>query len=171
MALLHTSNLYPTPDRLVRLGGMQELMKEFPENYCGLSDHTLDSLSSYSAIALGAKIIERHFTDSRRRTGPDIVCSMNGKELKELIHNAKRIVSFLGGAKVISEEESVTSRFAFASVVADVKIKKGEKLSKNNLWVRRPGTGHFLAKDYNDLLGKKAKCDIEKGEQISPNHI
>ena len=107
----------------------------------------------------------------RRQRDTWIKRAMNGKELKELIHNAKRIVSFLGGAKVISEEESVTSRFAFASVVADVKIKKGEKLSKNNLWVRRPGTGHFLAKDYNNLLGKKAKCDIEKGEQISPNHI
>tara|TARA_B100000212_G_scaffold342164_1_gene328023 strand:+ start:1136 stop:2173 length:1038 start_codon:yes stop_codon:yes gene_type:complete len=171
IALLHTTNLYPTPDNLVRLGGMQELMKEFPEHFVGLSDHTLDSVSSYSAIALGAKIIERHFTDTRKRSGPDIICSMNPAELKELIKNSKRINSFLGGKKEITNEEGVTSRFAFASVVADINIKKGEALSEKNLWVRRPGTGHFLAKDYEKLIGKIAKCDIEKGEQINPNHI
>ena len=171
IAILHTTNLYPTPDNLVRLGGMEQLMKEFPDNYVGLSDHTLDSISSYSAIALGAKIIERHFTDTRKRSGPDIVCSMNTSELSELIKNSKRITSFLGGTKEIANEEGVTSAFAFASVVADCDIKKGEKLSSKNLWVRRPGTGHFLAKDYDLLIGKKVKLDIARGEQIDPKHF
>ena len=171
IAILHTTNLYPTPDNLVRLGGMEQLMKEFPNNYVGLSDHTLDSISSYSAIALGAKIIERHFTDTRKRSGPDIVCSMNTSELSELIKNSKRITSFLGGTKEIANEAGVTSAFAFASVVADCDIKKGEILSSKNLWVRRPGTGHFLAKDYDLLIGKKVKFDIVKGEQIDPKHF
>lgn len=171
VAILHTTNLYPTPDRLVRLGAMQELMNEFPNHQVGLSDHTLDNLSSFSAIALGANIIERHFTDTRRRSGPDIVCSMNKDELRSLIEQSKRVKTFLGGKKVMAEEEEVTSKFAFVSVVADTDIKKGEYFSHKNLWVRRPGNGDFSADDYERLIGKVAKLDIKKGDQISTDHI
>ena len=67
------------------LGGMQELMNEFNDIPIGLSDHTLNNLSSYAAISLGASIIERHYTDNMDRKGPDIVCSMDEKSCKELI--------------------------------------------------------------------------------------
>lgn len=84
-ALLHTTNLYPTPVNLVRLGAMQELMREFPGVPVGLSDHTLNNNSCIAAMALGAAIVERHFTDKMERTGPDIVCSMDEDRLKELL--------------------------------------------------------------------------------------
>ena len=84
-ALLHTTNIYPTPDHLVRLGAMTELSQTFPDAIVGLSDHTITNHSSFGAIALGASIIERHFTDSMKRDGPDISCSMDPASAKDLL--------------------------------------------------------------------------------------
>ena len=166
-ALLHTTNLYPTPYNLVRLGGMQELMKEFPKVPIGLSDHTVNNLSSYAAISLGASIIERHFTDHMNRKGPDIICSMDEKNCKELIKNSKIIKSMLGGNKVPAKEEEVTINFAFATVVSINDIQVGDKLTEENIWVKRPGTGEISAESYEDVLGKIAKIDIIKGEHLN----
>ena len=82
-AILHTTNLYPTPNHLVRLGALNDLKSEFPDEIIGLSDHTVTNHSSYGAIALGASIIERHFTDTLTRKGPDISNSMDPKALKK----------------------------------------------------------------------------------------
>ena len=76
-ALLHTTNLYPTPPHLVRLGAMVELARSFPRAVIGLSDHTTDNPACIGAVALGASILERHFTDRMDRVGPDIICSMD----------------------------------------------------------------------------------------------
>ena len=166
-ALLHTTNLYPTPFNLVRLGGMQELMKEFPNIPVGLSDHTTNNLSSYSAIALGASIIERHYTDNMERPGPDIICSMDEVECKELIKNSKIIKSMLGGTKEPAKEEEVTQNFAFSTVVSIKDIKTGDSLSKENIWVKRPGTGEIKAEYFNKVLGKTSKKNINKGEHLN----
>ena len=166
-ALLHTTNLYPTPFNLVRLGGMQELMKEFPNIPVGLSDHTTNNLSSYSAIALGASIIERHYTDNMERPGPDIICSMDEVECKELIKNSKIIKSMLGGTKEPAKEEEVTQKFAFSTVVSIMDIKTGDSLSKENIWVKRPGTGEIKAEYFNKVLGKTSKKNINKGEHLN----
>ena len=80
-ALLHTTNLYPTPPHLVRLGAMVELAQAFPRAIVGLSDHTTNNLACFGAVALGACILERHFTDSMDRKGPDIVCSMDPEKM------------------------------------------------------------------------------------------
>lgn len=165
-ALLHTTNLYPTPFKLVRLGGMQELMIEFPDVPVGLSDHTVNNLSSYAAISLGASIIERHFTDKMDRVGPDIICSMDEINCKLLIDNSKYIKSMLGGTKIPAEEEKVTIDFAFATVVALKNIKEGNVLSHKNIWVKRPGTGKISAQEYNSLLGKKASREIMKDKHL-----
>ena len=165
-ALLHTTNLYPTPFNLVRLGGMQELMKEFPGVPVGLSDHTINNLSSYAAVSLGAYIIERHYTDSMERKGPDIVCSMDENSCMELIKNSKLIKSMLGGKKEPAKEEKVTIDFAFSTVVAIESISQNEKFTEKNIWVKRPGTGEILAEFYNTVLGKTSKSNINKGEHI-----
>ena len=165
-ALLHTTNLYPTPFDLVRLGAMEELMMEFPNIPVGLSDHTVNNLSSYAAISLGASIIERHFTDHMNREGPDIICSMDEKNCKELIENSKIIKSMLGGKKLPAKEEEVTSNFAFATVVSINDIKVGDQLTEVNIWVKRPGTGEISAESYKNILGKIAKVNIKKGEHL-----
>jgi sialic acid synthase SpsE len=159
-ALMHTTNLYPTPPHLVRLGAMVELGKAFPGAVIGLSDHTTDNIACLGAVALGASILERHFTDHMFRKGPDIVCSMDEKACMELIESSRKLHSELGGTKGPAKEEQVTMDFAFATVVTIAPIKAGEALTKQNLWVKRPGTGSIPAEQYESLLGKKALRDL-----------
>jgi sialic acid synthase SpsE len=159
-ALMHTTNLYPTPPHLVRLGAMVELGKAFPGAVIGLSDHTTDNIACLGAVALGASILERHFTDHMFRKGPDIVCSMDEKACMELIESSRKLYSELGGTKGPAKEEQVTMDFAFATVVTIAPIKAGEALTKQNLWVKRPGTGSIPAEQYESLLGKKALRDL-----------
>ncbi|WP_422105120.1 N-acetylneuraminate synthase family protein [Winogradskyella sp.] len=166
LALLHTTNLYPTPSHLVRYGAMMELHNAFPDNVFGLSDHTLNNNACLGAVALGASILERHFTDHMDRQGPDIVCSMDETACKELIVGSKEIWSMRGGTKQPAAEEKVTIDFAFATVCTITDIKAGEQLSKDNIWVKRPGTGKILAEHFNDILGKTALRDIEEGEHL-----
>lgn len=167
LALLHTTNLYPTPAHLVRFGAMMELHRAFPDNVFGLSDHTLNNNACLGAVALGASILERHFTDDKKRVGPDVVCSMDEKACSDLINGSNEIWEMGGGTKEPAKEEQVTIDFAFASVCSIKAIKKGEVFTENNIWVKRPGTGEILAEHYNKVLGKTAKKDIEKDKQVS----
>ena len=165
--LLHTTNLYPTPSHLVRLGAMEELQREFPNAVIGLSDHTTSNLACFGAVALGASILERHFTDRMDRSGPDIINSMDPIALKELIIGSEEIAKMRGGKKEAAKEEQVTIDFAFATVVTIKPIKKGEKLTKENIWVKRPGTGEIKADKYNDILGNIINRNIEIDEHLS----
>ena len=166
-ALLHTTNLYPTPNRLVRLGAMQEMADHFSGTTFGLSDHTLTNHACLAAVALGASILERHFTDHMDRTGPDIVCSMDEENCKALIEGSHIIWEQSGGTKGPAKEEQVTIDFAFATVCSIESIKKGEILSMENIWVKRPGTGTIMAEHFNSILGKKATRNIENDEQLN----
>lgn len=171
-ALLHCTNIYPTPYENVRLGAINELETYFPDAVLGLSDHTIDNYACLGAVALGASILERHFTDLMTREGPDIVCSMDPKAFKELQAGANAIKLARGGNKdTIIEGEKPTKDFAFASVVADKDIKKGALFSLENIWVKRPATGDFSADDYERLIGKIAAKDIIKGEQIKKTDV
>ena len=161
VALLHTTNLYPTPMHLVRLGAMEKLHQAFPDKVFGLSDHTLNNNACLGATALGASILERHFTDHMNRTGPDIICSMDEEACKRLIIDSGEIALMRGGEKVPAVEEKVTIDFAFATVCSIRPIKKGDILSKENIWVKRPGTGKILAEHFNNVLGKRAIRDID----------
>jgi N-acetylneuraminate synthase len=167
VALLHTTNLYPTPIHLVRFGAMTQLHESFPNKVFGLSDHTLNNNACIGAVALGASILERHFTDHMNRTGPDIVCSMDENATKELIVSSKEIWQMRGGIKEPAKEEQVTIDFAFATVCSIAPIRKGEIFTKANLWVKRPGTGKILAEHFNALLGKKASRNINNDEQLA----
>lgn len=166
VALLHTTNLYPTPTHLVRYGAMKQMHEAFPDKVFGLSDHTLNNNACLGAVALGASILERHFTDHMQRTGPDIVCSMDEKACAELIGSSNEIWQMRGGVKEPAKEEQVTIDFAFATVCSIAPIQKGEKLTKENIWVKRPGTGKILAEHFNDILGKTATRTIENDEQL-----
>ena len=169
VALLHTTNLYPTPPHLVRLGAMTQLAQAFPNHVFGLSDHTITNHACLGAVALGASILERHFTDHMQRTGPDIVCSMDETACRDLITGSNLMWQMRGGKKEPSKEEQVTIDFAFATVCSIASIQKGETLTKDNIWVKRPGTGEILAENFNSLLGKTALRDIESDEQLSWN--
>ena len=167
VALLHTTNLYPTSPHLVRLGAMRQMHEAFPDKVFGLSDHTLNNNASLAAVALGASIVERHFTDYMQRTGPDIICSMDENACNELLIASKEIWQMRGGIKKAADEEQVTMDFAFATVCSIAKIPKGTILNMANIWVKRPGTGAISAEHFNSILGKSATRDIENDEQLS----
>ncbi|MDA7602387.1 N-acetylneuraminate synthase family protein [Gammaproteobacteria bacterium] len=159
-AILHTTNIYPTPAHLVRLGAMDEIRRNFPQAVIGLSDHTTSNHACFGAVALGACILERHYTDVMDREGPDILNSMDPSAAKELVEGSKILKQERGGIKGPIDEEKPVIDFAYASVVTIKDIKEGDIFSKENLWVKRPGTGPIFAEDYKSILGKKAANDI-----------
>jgi N-acetylneuraminate synthase len=170
-AILHTTNLYPTKHNEVRLNALTELKEIFPNTVIGLSDHTGDNYTSYAAIAMGASIIEKHFIDKNYRKGPDISASVNSEQMYELLKGVNLIHKAMpGGIKPILRERK-TANFAFASVVSNKDLKKGEILNKSNIWVRRPGNGDFSPIEYYSLLGRKIKKNIKNNRQIKKNHF
>lgn len=171
VALLHTTNLYPTPPHLVRLGAFEKLRDSFSDFVVGLSDHTTSNHACFAAVALGASILERHYTDRMDRNGPDIINSMDEAAASELIKGAKLIWDMRGGEKEAAAEEKVTSDFAFASVVSTAEIIKGELFTTDNIWVRRPGTGDFTAEDYYSIIGKKAASNIGSNRQLGKKDV
>ena len=170
-AILHTTNLYPTKHNQVRLNALFELRKLFPRTVIGLSDHTGENYTSYAAIAMGASIIEKHFIDNSSRKGPDIPASVNTAQMLDLLKGVNLIHSAIpGGIKPIMKERK-TAKFAFASVVANSDLKKGDILNKDNIWVRRPGNGDFDAYKYYSLLGKRINANVKKNTQIKKIHF
>jgi len=170
-ALLHCTSLYPTPYDKVRLGALSQMKESFPDAVLGLSDHSIGNYTCFGAVPLGASILEKHFTSDKTWPGPDIEISIDPSELEELINGSSAIHSALGGTKDILSEEKPTIDFAYASVVAIKDIKAGEVFSKENIWVKRPGTGQILAKEYNSILGRVAAKDIVNDRQLSWDDI
>lgn len=169
VAILHTTNLYPTPHKAVRLSAMMDMHMNFPEYVFGLSDHTTDSISSLGAAAIGASIIERHFTDSKKRNGPDIICSMDEYDAAKLIRDLARMHECIGldEKKIPHPEENKTADFAFASVVAVRDIREGQIIKIEDVWVKRPGNGKISAGEMQSVIGKKAIIAIKADTQIS----
>jgi N-acetylneuraminate synthase len=170
-ALLHCTNIYPTPIRLVRINCITLLKQNFPDAVVGLSDHTENIYTAVASIALGASIIEKHFTDSKNRKGPDISSSMDSSELKELIKATKEVYLSRGNKKKPLLEEKKTIDFAFSSVVATKFIKAGEKLTKNNIFLKRPNNGYFGPNDYKGLIGRIAKKNISFNTQLKKSDV
>lgn len=122
--LLHCTSIYPTPYDKVRLGALSVLKENFPNAVLGLSDHSLTNYPCLGSVALGASILERHFTDHKKRPGPDIEVSMDEKDLHSLIEGSRAIYKCLGGTKSILPEEQPTIDFAYSTVVSIESIKK-----------------------------------------------
>ena len=170
-ALLECTNLYPSPPEIVSLSGITELQHAFPNSLIGFSDHSIGPEMALAAVALGACIIERHFTDSRYRLGPDISCSMDPSELKYLIERSAEIHIARNNKKCRTKPEENVYRFARASVVADRDLAEGAILSGKDIWVRRPGSGPIAAFDYDKLIGKTLKTAKKFNEYIDWSDI
>ena len=171
LALLHCTNVYPSSYESLRLNSILDLQKNFKKNIIGYSDHSKSIYPSIIAMSLGALIIEKHFVDNKKLKGPDISCSMDSTDLSALLEVSKIVKQSIPGHKYLHPTEIVTSKFAFASLVASKVIKKNEKFTLNNICSKRPGTGDFLAYDYRKLLGKRAKNEIQIDEQIKKKDI
>lgn len=170
-ALLHTTNLYPTPHHLLRLGGISELSEGFPDAVIGLSDHSTSNSACIAGVALGARILERHFTDSMERPGPDIICSMDPQEAKDLIAAADEVFLASGGGRTPADEEAVTIAFAFASVVATADLHPGDVLTEENIWVKRPTGGDFGPEDLPRLYGQIVGAPVKANTQIFSHQL
>ena len=165
-ALLECTNLYPSPPEIVSLQGIIELKNTFPKAVIGFSDHSIGPEMALTSVALGAQIIERHFTDSRYRKGPDISCSMDPSELRHLIDRSKEIHQAINNPKERTTQEESVYKFARSSVVADSDLKKGHVLNENDIWARRPGNGDIPGYDLDKVIGKKIKHNIKKNTQL-----
>ena len=165
-ALMHCTSMYPTPYEKVRLGALNELKNHFPRAVLGLSDHSIGNYTCFSAVALGASILEKHFTSNKTWPGPDVPISIDPDEVRDLIIGSRAIHQALNGSKTILKEEQPTIDFAYACVVSIKDIKAGQIFSKENIWVKRPGTGEIKAIDYNNILGKTAKSNLTMNSQI-----
>jgi len=170
-ALLHCTNLYPTPEKLIRLNSILDLRTAFPDAVLGLSDHSLTNYPCLASVALGASILERHFTDTKSRIGPDIICSMTPQELTELIGGSKIIYEATGGSKFPVKEEDVTIAFAFSSVVTTRNLYEGHIITREDITLKRPNGGEFGPRDLFDLIGKTVVQDIQSNRQIHRNQV
>jgi len=166
-ALMHCTSIYPTPYGKVRLGALAELADFFPDAVLGLSDHSLGNYTCFAAVALGASILEKHFTSDKSWPGPDVPISINPAELGDLIVGTRAIYQALGGGKTILTEEQPTIDFAYACVVAIAPIDEGDALSHKNIWVKRPGTGQIKAVHFDSLIGRTVTRNIALNEQIA----
>ena len=170
-ALMHCTSIYPTPYNKIRLGALNDLHMAFPDAVIGLSDHSLSNYPCLGAVALGASLLERHFTSDKLWHGPDIPISMNPNELKELITGSKAIFEARGGHKDILTEEQSTIDFAYACVVAVQDINAGDTFCTDNIWVKRPGNGKIKAEHFNSILGKRANIALHINQQLTWEHI
>jgi N-acetylneuraminate synthase len=166
-ALLHCTSMYPTPYEKVRLGAINDLGNAFPDAVLGLSDHSLGGYTCFAAVALGASILEKHFTSRKDWPGPDVAISLDPRELRELVDGSRAVFQALGGDKSILPEEQPTIDFAYACVVSIRDIEEGERLTTENIWVKRPGTGEIKAKHFEDLVGRRSRGVIRANQQLA----
>ena len=171
VALMHCTSMYPTPYDKVRLGAIPQLQNEFPGVPIGLSDHSLNIWTCLGAVALGASMLEKHFTLTRDWPGPDVPISIEPQELRDLIQGSRAIWQARGGEKSILPDEKPVIDFAYATVVSIGAIRKGESFSAKNIWVKRPGTGPLKADQFEKLLGKRAAQDIPADVHIRPEDV
>lgn len=166
IALLHCNTEYPTPMADVNLNVMTTIKKAFPGTRIGYSDHTPGIEVAVAAVALGAQIIEKHFTLDRNMAGPDHRASLEPGELKQMINAIRNIEFAMGdGIKKPSASEQPNIAIARKSIVAAVDIEENEIFTDKNLTVKRPGTG-ISPMEWDLMIGKRAKRSFKADELI-----
>ena len=165
ITVLHCNTEYPTPMKDVNLNAMNTIRDAFKVEV-GYSDHTLGIEIPIAAVALGATVIEKHFTLDKTMEGPDHRASLEPDELRAMVKAIRNIEIALGdGLKKLTESESKNKDIARKSIVASQNIKKGEIFTEENLTVKRPGDG-ISPMNWDQVLGKIAKQDFKEDEKI-----
>lgn len=172
LILTHCVSAYPAPYEIINLG----MVKKYQESFqipTGLSDHSRGIYTALGAVALGASVLEKHFTLDKMQKGPDQASSIEPYELGELVKGAKAIFLAVGAEKKIFPEEEQIVAWARESVVSEVAISAGTKIVSEMVWVKRPSPGpdEIPAKDLSKLIGKVAKVDIAKDVKIKWSEI
>ncbi|WP_462325997.1 N-acetylneuraminate synthase [Desulfoplanes sp.] len=166
ITVLHCNTEYPTPMQDVNLLAMKTIEAAFPGIRVGYSDHTVGIEVPIAAVAIGATVIEKHFTLDRNLPGPDHRASLEPGELEDMVRSIRNIETAMGsGIKTPSPSESKNKPIARKSIVAGQKILKGEILSEENLAVKRPGTG-LSPMRWDEVVGTFAKQDFQDDDFI-----
>ena len=170
ITLLHCTSIYPAKYDEVNLLAMKEMMKEFA---CpiGYSDHSLGIEVSIAAAALGAVVIEKHFTLDKALEGPDHKASIEPHELQEMITSIRNVEKALGhGKKIPLPEEERNMLFGRRSIIAAEDLNKGDRITEDKVVIKRPGTG-LLPKYLKTVIGKRVLRDIEYDSPIMETDI
>jgi len=166
ITVLHCNTEYPTPFEDVNLRAMLTIKTAFPGLQVGYSDHTRGIEVSIAAVAMGATIIEKHFTLDKNMEGPDHKASLEPDELKAMVNAIRNIEKALGnGIKKPSPSELKNKAIVRKSIVAERDIRNREAFTEENLTVKRPGTG-ICPMRWDEVIGQVAQKDYEKDELI-----
>jgi len=169
IALLKCTSTYPSLLEEVNLKAIPYLETAF-NTVTGLSDHTRGDVAAIASVALGAKIIEKHFTLDRALGGPDALFSLNPKEFKRMVKSIRAVEKALGDAKCCLTEKTQKSRELSRSLYVVRDIKKGELFSSDNVRSIRPGFG-LPPKYAEEILGKKTRESLKKGTALRWTHM
>lgn len=165
-ALMNCTSEYPPVYEDINLKVITEMQTRYPNATIGHSDHTGDLVTSYGAVTLGAKIIEKHIILDKSVNAPDQKVSIDLNELKELVKNIRNLEKALGNEKKVNLKEDPIREWAFRSLVSLRKINIGEEITQDMIWSKRPGTG-IPSHRMDEIIGKKAIKDIEYNTLIS----
>lgn len=165
IVVLQCNTEYPTPFEDANVRAMLDLGEAINSSY-GYSDHTVGTEAAIAAVALGACVVEKHFTLDKHMEGPDHVASIEPDELKQLVDSIRNVEKALGtGIKKVSDSERKNIRVVRKSIVAACQIKNGDVFTEENLTTKRPGTG-LSPMNWNSLIGQIADRDYEVDEEI-----
>lgn len=170
IVFMNCTSEYPPSFNDINLGFIPIMKRKYKEFIIGHSDHTNTIETSIAAVALGAKIVEKHIYLGNQNYGPDRDVSISVSQLKDLVKSLRNIEKSLGANKTIYPKERQIEKWAKRSLVAIKDIKKGEKLDKRNFWSKRPGTG-ISSRFYFKYLGKKLKKNIKANTLITKDYF
>ena len=167
LTILHCNNAYPTPQEDINLTTIKDIKAYYPSLKVGLSDHTMNTLTPSLAVALGAKVIEKHFTLSRNLPGPDHPFALEPEELEEMVKNIRLTEVSLGRKKEQYTNSELKEVKARRSIVAKTNIKKGDILTIDNITTKRPYLeGNIAASKWNDIVGTKSNSNYKPDDFI-----
>jgi sialic acid synthase SpsE len=167
LTLLHAVTNYPTHPESVNLRAMQTLAREFPDLDVGYSDHTIGPTACICAAAMGARVLEKHFTWDTRAEGPDHMLSAGPAEMKIIVDAVRQFERMRGdGVKRPAASEAVTRRNNRKSIVLERAIRRGEEITAGHLAVKRPGYG-IAPKHFDELVGRRAGRDLDADAVLS----
>lgn len=171
MCLFLCTSQYPTPPEDVNIKKLVTLQKKYPDLIVGLSDHTRGSTAACMAVALGAKVFEKHYTLDPNLPGPDHWFSETPDTLKAWVHSIREANKMLGSERLQPTETEMKQRVAYhRSITSADTIEAGEVFTEDNLCMRRPGDG-LPARKWDEIIGKRAKRHIDKNVQLSTEDV
>jgi N,N'-diacetyllegionaminate synthase len=166
LVLMNCVSEYPPAYEDINLGVIGEMLKRYPKAVIGHSDHTPDIYTSFAAVALGARVIEKHVILDRSQPGPDQSVSIEFPELAQLVSGIRKIEVGLGSQKRVHQREQSIRTWAFRSIVTTRALREGDIITQDDIWSKRPGTG-IPAHRMDELIGCRVRRDVDHNTLLS----